>query len=459
MKHSMEMGEQSIGRLLWNFSLPAIVGMLINSLYNIVDRIFVGRGVGSIAIAATTVAFPIMIIMMGVSILIGVGATALISIHLGERKPEEAERVAGNGAAMLVILPLLITVIYLLFSDPILVFFGADREVLPYARDFTHIIVLGSAFGSVSMGMNNFIRAEGNPRVAMLTQLIGAAINFVLNYTFIFKLGLGIKGSALATVSGQFCSALWVIWYFVSGRSTVKIKTANLKPRLAVLGKIMAIGFAPFALQIATSIQQTLFNKTLISYGGNMALSAVGIMMSINTIMFMPIIGLSQGAQPIIGFNYGARQYDRVKKTLKTAIFAGTCIALAGYVAIHLWPAQLVGLFTKGDTELIKTTVDAMLVYFALMPVLGFQVLSSNYFQAVGKPVQSAILSLSRQVLFFIPLLLVLPRFWGINGVWRTAPIADALSVTLTAIFLFREMEALPQIAPPLKLKEQPERQ
>lgn len=448
MNNSMEMRDQNINKLLWKFSLPAIIAMLVNALYNIVDRIFVGRGIGSIAIAATTVAFPIMIILLAVSILIGIGATALISIRLGQQKIEEAEKVAGNGAVMLVILPLIITVIYLLFPEPILVFFGASPEVLPYARDFVQIVMMGAVFGSISMGMNNFIRAEGNPRLSMLTQVTGALINCVLNYVFIFKLGLGIKGSALATVSGQLISSIWVLSYYLSGRSLVKIRLKNLKLQLPILFSIVSIGFAPFAMQIAHSIQQSILNKTLLVYGGDLALSAVGIMMSIAALMFMPIVGLSQGAQPLIGFNYGARQYHRVKETFKKAIVAGTCIALTGYLVINTWPAQIVGLFSKGDTALTELTSGAMLTFFAMFPVVGFQIIGSNYFQAVGKPVQSTILSLSRQALLFIPLLLILPHYWGIDGVWRTAPIADALAVILTATLVFLEMKNLPKSQP-----------
>ncbi len=447
MDNSVAMRDQSIGSLLWKFSLPAIVGMLVNALYNIVDRIFVGRGVGSIAIAATTVAFPIMLILIAVSMLIGIGATALISIRLGQKRKEEAEKVAGNAAVMLIILPLIIAVIYLLFPEQILVFFGASNEVLPYARDFVHIIMMGAAFGSISMGMNNFIRAEGNPRLAMFTQITGALINGVLNYIFIFKMGLGIKGSALATISGQLFSAIWVLSYFLSGRSLVKIRLKNLIPQIPILASIMSIGFAPFAMQIASSIQQSILNKTLQVYGGDLALSAVGIIMSILTLLFMPIVGLSQGAQPLIGFNYGARQYDRVKETMKIAVIAGTGIALTGYLAIHIWPAQIVGLFSKGDTALTDMTSQAMKVFLALFPVVGFQIICANYFQAVGKPVQSTILSLSRQVLLFIPLLLILPHFWGINGVWRTAPIADGLSVLLTATLIYLEMKHLPRVS------------
>ncbi|MDD4588782.1 MAG: MATE family efflux transporter, partial [Heliobacteriaceae bacterium] len=317
-----------------------------------------------------------------------------------------------------------------------------------YARDFVQIIMLGAAFGSISMGMNNFIRAEGNPKLAMLTQIVGALINVVLNYIFIFKLGLGIKGSALATLSGQLFSAIWVLSYFLLGKSLVKIRLRNLRLQMPVIISIVSIGFAPFAMQIANSIQQSILNKTLLFYGGDLALSAVGIIMSIAALMFMPIVGLSQGAQPLIGYNYGALQYNRVKETMKIAVIAGSCIAVAGYLVINTWPVQIVGLFSKGDIPLTELTSQAMRVFFALFPVVGFQIICSNYFQAVGKPVQSTILGLSRQVLLFIPLLLVLPNFWGINGVWRTAPLADGLAVLLTAAFIYHEMKSLPKNQP-----------
>ena len=446
MDRTQAMRYQKINSLLWNFSLPAIVGMVVNSLYNIVDRIFLGRGIGSLAIAATTVAFPMMIILMAVSVLIGVGATALISIRLGEQKHEEAEKVIGTATTMIILLPVIFALFFFLYTEPILIAFGASEEVLPYAKDFMQIIMLGAGFGTISMGMNNFIRAEGNPRMAMYTQLLGGAVNVVLNYVFIFQFGWGMKGSAFATVLGQLTGAVWVLSYFYSGRSIVKIRWKYLRPQWPILLSIMAIGFAPFAMQVANSVQHLILNKTVIHYSGDIALSAVGIMMSIGTILFMPILGLSQGAQPIIGFNYGARQYDRVKETFKVAVFAGTAISVIGWLIVHIWPAQIIGLFTRDDVELIALTTHAIIIYFAMLPVLGFQIIGSTYFQAVGKPIQSTILSLSRQVLIFIPPLVILPRFWGIEGVWRTPPIADLLAVLLTGTLILFEMKNIKKL-------------
>lgn len=459
MNKTLEMGNQSIGKLLWSFSLPAIIGMLVNALYNVVDRIFVGRGVGSIAIAATTVAFPIMIILFAVSMLVGIGATALISIRLGEQKKDEAEKIMGNAILLLILLPLVLSIFYLLYSDPILILFGASPEVLPYAHDFTRVIMLGSVFGSISFGVNNFIRAEGNPKIAMLTQIFGALANVTLNYIFIFHAGLGIKGSALATVCSQLLTSVWVMSYFLTGRSQLKFRIKNLSPQLPIILKTLTIGFAPFAMQISQSIQQMLLNKTVMFYAGDLALSAVGIMSSIGTLLFMPIVGLSQGAQPLIGYNYGAQQYDRVKETLKKAVISGTLIALSGYVVIRLYPSQVVGLFSEGNVALTELATHAFMIFFSLLPLIAFQIIGSNYFQAVGKPLQSTILSLSRQVLLFIPLLLILPRFWGIEGVWRTAPIADVLSVLITGAFIFFEMRKLPKSKPSVGATEKIELQ
>lgn len=445
MTNKLDIGQGNITKLLWEFSFPAIIGMLVNAFYNIVSRIFVGQGIGSIAIAAVTVALPIMTVLFAIAMLIGIGATALISIRLGEQKKEEADKIAGNATLLLILLPLAISGIYFLFSDPILMLFGASHDVLPYARDYIHIIMMGAVPGSISFGLNNFIRAEGNPRFSMFTQIIGGVFNIIFNYVFIFKFGWGIKGSALAAITSQTISALWVLSYFFQGRSKVKIRLKNLKPETSIVLKTMAIGFAPFAMQISNSVQQTILNKTVMAYGGDLALSAVGIVMSVGMILIMPIVGISQGAQPLIGYNYGAQNYERVKQTLKKGIIASTVLGIVGFVFIQLFATPIVELFSKGDTALTELSAHALVTFFMLIPIIGFQIVGANYFQAVGKPIQSTILSLSRQVLIFIPLLLILPNLWQIEGVWRTAPIADVLSVMLTSTLLFREMKKIPQ--------------
>ena len=441
MDNTIPLQNEKINSLLWKFSWPAVIAMVFNSLYNIIDRIFVGRGVGSIAIAATTVAFPIMLILMAVAVLIGIGATSLISIRLGEKKPQEAEKIIGNAIVLLILLPICISIIYFLFTDPILIFFGASAEVLPYARDFTHIVMMASFLGSISMGMVNFIRAEGNPRMAMYSQVSGTLINIVLNYTFVMRLGFGIKGSALATICGQTFSSILVLGYFFWGSSLLKIRLKNLRLHSSLVLSIMAIGFAPFAMQLANSLQNTILNKSLMTYGGDMALSAMGIIGSLATLMFMPILGVSQGAQPIVGFNYGALQYARVRETLRKAVIVGTVIALGCTAALQIWATPIVGLFSNNNVDLTSLASHAMRVFFLMFPLAGIQIVCSQYFQAVGKPIQSTILGLSRQLLLLIPLLLILPHFWGIEGVWRTPPIADILSALITTIFISLEMK------------------
>ncbi|MEA1960737.1 MAG: MATE family efflux transporter [Bacillota bacterium] len=442
MDRSKELGEKKISKLLLQFSLPAIVAMLVNALYNVVDRIFVGNGVGDLAIAGITIGFPVMLITMAFSMLVGMGATSLISIRLGQQKKEEAEQVVGNAFLLLLLISSTMAVLGLVFLETILQAFGASKAVLPYASSYLGIILIGTPLMGMGMGLNNFIRAEGNPKMAMNTMLIGFGTNIILDYLFIFPLGMGIQGAALATVISQGISASWVLYYFLFGKSLIKIRVKYLKLQPSIYMSIFAIGLAPFAMQLTNSLQQVILNKSLAFYGGDLAVSAMGILFSVLTLLFMPIIGLSQGVQPIIGFNYGAMQYDRVKETLKIAIVTGTVIVICGYAVVQIWPEQIVRLFTD-NVALIEMGSHGIRTFLLMLPVIGFQIIGSNYFQAVGKAKQAAILSLSRQVLIFIPLLLILPHFWGLEGIWRTAPLADITSVILTAVFLVRELKHL----------------
>lgn len=442
---SKQLGEERITKLLIKFSIPGIIGMLVNAFYNVVDRIFVGNGVGSLGIAAITVAFPVMLLLMAFSMLIGVGASTLVSIRLGQQKKEEAEQIIGNALVLSVSIAIVISAASLIFLEPLLRLCGASDAVLPYARDFTTIILLGSVFQIVSMGMNNFIRAEGNPKIAMYTMLIGALLNCVLNPIFIFGLGLGIRGSALATVVSTLVSASWVMWHFIGGRSTLKIRVENFRIRLDIATSIISIGLAPFAMQLAASLVNVILNTSLKIYGGDIAISGMGIVSSIMTLFLMPLFGINQGLQPIIGYNFGARKYNRVKQALKEGIFAGVAIASLGFIVTRVFPVQLVSLFTENDTALIAFGVKAMKINLVLLPIIGFQVVGANYFQAVGKPIQAAFLGLSRQVLVLIPTLLILPRFLGITGVLAAGPVSDLIAAIFTVIWLLREMRILSQ--------------
>lgn len=439
MDELQEMEEGKISRLLFKFSLPAIVGMLVNALYNIVDSAFVGRGVGDLALAGITVSLPIMTTFMACVMLIGMGATSLISIRLGEKKGDEAEVIIGNALVLFIIIGLILTIFGLIFLKPILILFGASPDVLPYAMDYMRIILLGSVFMAIGLGMNNFIRAEGNPKIAMNTMLIGAITNIILDYIFIFIFHWGIKGAALATIISYSVTSTWVLRYFLVGNSKLKIKLENLRLKKVMVKAILIIGFPTFAMQITNSIQHLILNRSLAHHGGDMALAAVGIIMSVSTLLVMPAMGISQGAQPIIGFNYGAKQFGRVKETLKLAIFSGTAIVTIGFLASKFWPTQLISIFNE-KPELIELGTHAMGIFFKFLPLVGVQLMSASYFQAVGKPHQATLLSLSRQVFIFIPLLVILPLKWGLEGIWWSSPTSDIAAFVVTGIWLWVEI-------------------
>lgn len=442
MSNPRELGEEKVGKLLWKFSLPAITGMLVNALYNIIDSIFVGNGVGEVGLAAVTIAFPIMLILMGFGMLIGVGATALISIRLGEKKKEEAEKILGNALSMVILLAIILTSSVLFFLDPILIKLGAESTTLPYARDFSRIILLGSIFSYIGFGLNNVIRAEGKPKIAMATMVISAILNAILNPLFIFIFKLGISGSALATVISQAVSACIVITFFLSGKSYLKLRWHNLKLDRKIIDGIVAIGISPFSMQVAASIVTVLFNHSLLLYNGELAVAAMGIINRVGMVILMPIFGISQGVQPIIGYNYGAQNYTRVKAALTKAIVAATMIATAGLIFVQLLDVHIIRLFNDNQ-ELINLGSVGLRLSLVMLPIIGFQVISTTYFQAVGKPKQAIFLSLSRQVLILIPMIFLLPRILGLTGVWLASPVADLISSILTGVLLFIEIRHL----------------
>lgn len=456
MDRSKQLGEDRILKLLVKFSVPAIVGMMVNALYNVVDRIFVGRGVGSLALAGITVGFPLMILQMAFSMLIGIGGNSLVSIRLGQGRKDEAKNILGNAFVLLIGISFILSVLGLLFINDMLRAFGASDAVLPFARAYLRIILFGGVFQSMGMGLNNFIRGEGNPKMAMNTMLIGAFLNTALDPLFIFVFKWGIEGAALATIISQAVSAIWVTHYLFSDKSSLKIQKKYLKLKVDIVKGIIAIGSAPFALQLAASLVTIILNNSLVFYGGDVAVAGMGIINTIAMMILMPVFGINQGSQPIIGFNYGAKKYDRVKLTLKYAIAAATSIILIGYTIVMFYPAALISMFNKNDLELIDFGSKAIKIFLVFMPIIGFQIVSSNYFQAVGKPKKSMLLSISRQVLFLIPALLILPRFFGLNGVIYAGPTSDLLSSIMTAIVLFYEMRHLDESheAEELRLRE-----
>ncbi len=442
MTTANRLGTDPVGKLLIQFSLPAIIAMIANALYNVVDSIFVGRGVGSLALTAVTIAFPIMIMLMAFAMLIGIGATALISIRLGQRNHDEAEKILGNAVASIVVLGLVISVGTLAFLDPILIFLGATPDVFDYAKQFTSIILLGTVFQFVSFGINNIIRAEGNPMISMGTMIFSAVVNTMLNPIFIFVFHWGIRGSALATVCTQILVSAYIIYHFTLGRSTLKLRIKYLRMEWSVLMKIVAIGLSPFLLQMAASVTMFLFNNYLIVYGGEMAVAAMGVINRCAMMLLMPIFGINQGSQPIIGYNYGAKKYDRVKRALFDASIAATSICLIGFAVIQIFSRQIISLFNSNQ-ELVSIGVHGIRIFLVMLPVIGVQIVITNYFQSVGKAGKAILLSLTRQVLFLIPLIILLPRYFGLDGIWMAGPIADAIASILAGVFLYNEFRHL----------------
>ena len=442
---SHRLGQGNITRLLATFSIPAIVGLLAQALYYVVDRVFIGRasGLGLDGIAGITVCFPFMLIIMAFALLIGLGATALISIRLGEQKKAEAELVLGNATVLLAAASVGVTAVGLSLLDRLLILFGASENVLPYAHDYMQIIALGTVCQMFGYGLNAPIRGEGNPRIAMFTLLIGVLLNVILAPIFIFSFGWGMRGAGLATVISQGVSAVWVLAYFLRGGSLLKIRWENLRLKKSICFQIMAIGSSPFAIQISAAVMQSVLNCQLKIYGGDEAIAAWGIIWAAVMMFFMPMFGINQGAQPIMGFNYGAGLFDRVKKALKTAVLAASAIAFFGFLVMMLAPVQVVRLFNPEHLALQVLTVHAMRICVLMMPLVGFQVVSTGYFIAVGKPRESMLVSLSRQILFLIPAVLILPNFFGLNGVWAAIPTADLSSSLLTGVLLFLELRRL----------------
>ncbi|MGG7179104.1 MATE family efflux transporter [Clostridium paraputrificum] len=440
------LGEEKISKLLIKFSVPAIIGMLVNTLYNIVDRMYIGNipEIGSLALTGVGITMPIMTIIMAFGMLIGIGTGARISLKLGEHKKEEAEKHIGNAVTLILIASVLITVIGLIFMDDILRIFGTSVDTEIYARQYMEIIFIGTIFNMMGFGLNHSIRSDGNPKVAMLSMLIGAGTNIILDPIFIFGLGMGVRGGAIATVISQIVSAVWIVYYFTKGKSIIKIRKKNLVLEKAIILSIFSIGMSPFSMQVAQSIVQVLANNSLKAYGGDLAIGAMTIINSIAMIFMMPIFGLNQGSQPIIGYNYGAKKYHRVKEAVKYSAVAATIMVVLGWGVTQFAPELLIKIFND-DPALIGIASHGMRIYLFMLPVVGFQVISSNYFQSVGKAKISMFLSLLRQVLLLIPCLIILPMIGGLGltGIWLAGPVSDGLASLITGIIFYKSVKTL----------------
>jgi putative MATE family efflux protein len=438
------LGTQSLGRLLLDFSLPAIIGMLVNAFYNIVDRIYVGQGVDPLGIAGIAMSMPVMLILMASSMLIGVGANALFSIRLGEGRRGEVEKIMGHAFVLLFIVPAVFIAASFIFLDEILRdLVGASDDVFPYAKTYLQIILYGGVFSAVGPGINHFIRSDGHPKTSMFTQILGAIINIILDPIFIFVFDMGIAGAAWATIISQFISFVWVMLYFNSRWTALRFRLRAMKLELKLSLRIMAVGFAPFAMQAAIGVVNGILNNSLSRYGGDMAVTAMGIVFSIHIVLIMPLQGLNQGVQPIVGYNYGAKNYDRVRRAYRLAVKSATVFAACGFILLEAFPGLFISAFRNEAGPLMDLSIHALRIVSLALPIVGFQIITSNFFQALGKPVQGTILSLSRQILFFIPTILILPRFAGLDGIFFTFSISDICAATLSAIVMRHEWKEL----------------
>lgn len=432
------LGTRPIGRLLVQYSVPAVIASVVTSLYNIIDSIFIGRGVGAMAIAGLAITFPLMNLVIAFCMLIAVGGATITSIFMGQKNIARASEVINNVLTLCLVHSLIFGGLTLIFLDPILLFFGATAETLPYAREFMQVILAGTPIAYVFIGLNNLMRATGYPAKAMVSALLSVGVNIALCPVFIFVLGWGIRGAALATVCGQLAAFTWVLCHFMSKNSYIHFRRERSWLSGAIVRRIYAIGMSPFLMNVCACVVVVFLNRALLDCAGtdgNLAVGAYGIINRTTMFFVMIVFGVTQGMQPILGFNYGAGKWERVKQTLRKGIFIGVCITTAGWVVTELFPDTISGFFTV-DRQLVDIARNGFRVYFICFPVVGCQIIITNFFQSIGKPKLSIFLSLTRQLLFLIPFLLILPAFFGIDGVWASMAASDFLAFVVAVITL-----------------------
>jgi len=429
------LGEAPIGKLLVEYSIPAIIGMTLTSLYNIIDSIFIGHGVGALAISGLAITFPLMNLLVAFCTLVGVGGATLSSIRLGQKDKKGAEDILGNVAILCVINAIFYGGLAFIFLEPILFFFGASEATLPYARDFMQVILLGSPISYVMIGLNNIMRATGYPKKAMLSSMLTVGCNIILAPIFIFVLNWGIRGAALATICSQFIGMLWVLYHFYSPKTYIRFQRHSMRLKQHIIANIFAIGMSPFVMNVCACCIVIFINNRLLNYGGDMAIGAFGILNRIQMLFVMIVMGITMGMQPITGYNYGAQHFDRVKRTLKLGITAGCIITTLGFIIGELFPGVFVGMFTDNH-ELTDEATLALRIGILSFPVVGAQIVITQFFQSIGKAQISIFLSLSRQLLFLLPGLAFLPPFYGVEGVWFSMPLSDALAFAVAALML-----------------------
>ena len=445
------LGSEPVSSLLRRFAIPSVIAMLVSALYNMVDQLFIGHSIGVLGNAATNVAFPLSMVCTSIGLLCGIGGAANFNLCMGRREPEHAKSYVGSAISMLAILGVILCVAVQLFLRPMMLLFGATPDVIDYACTYTRITSIGFPFLIVTIGGSNLIRADGSPKFSMLCNLVGAIVNTILDPLFIFVFHMGMAGAALATITGQILSFALVVFY-LRGFKTLPLSLSDLKPNMACWARIAALGATPAFNQVAMMVVQIVMNNTLTHYGSNsvygsdIPLACTGIISKVNMLFFSFVIGISQGLQPIVSFNFGAQKYDRVKDAYKKAVFAATAISIVAFLCFQFFPRQIIGIFGSGSEEYLHFAERYFRIFLFFTFLNGIQPVSSNFFTSIGAPKKGIFLSLTRQIIFLLPLLLIFPYLFGIDGVMYTAPIADLAAASVSIVMVVREFKIMAEL-------------
>jgi putative MATE family efflux protein len=445
-KAALALGTEPVGKLLMQYAMPAIVAMVASSLYNIIDRAIIGQVVGAEAIAGLGITFPFMNLSAAFGAAVGVGASTCISVKLGQKDYQTAEHLLGNTVTLNLIVGLLFMTVSLIFLDPILRFFGASDVTLPYARQFMEVILLGNMITHMYFGMNAVLRASGKPRHAMYAVLFTVGMNILLAVTFVWWFRWGIRGAALATILSQSMALCWQLWIFSDKTQLIHLKRGIYRLKSDLVRNIISIGISPFLMNLCSCVIVIFMNNQFVHYGGDMAVGAYSIANPIGMVSFMFVIGFNQGMQPIAGYNYGAEKFDRLMRVLTLAIIAATVVMVVGWALAMLFPYYMARIFTT-DQELIAKSITGIRLNMLLFPIIGFQAVVTNFFQCIGKVRIAIFLSLSRQLLFLLPLIWILPMLWGLDGVWAALPTSDLIAAVVAAASMAYFMPKLKQQA------------
>lgn len=435
-----ELGTQPIGKLLLQYAIPAIIAMTASSLYNMVDSIFIGHGVGPLAISGLAITFPLMNLAAAFGSLVGVGASTLVSVKLGQKDYATAQNILGNVVTLNLIIGIGFSILTLLFLDPILYFFGASTDTISYARDYMVIILLGNVVTHMYLGLNALLRASGHPQKAMIATITTVIINTVLDPIFIYGFHWGIQGAAIATILAQVISLVWQFKTFTNKNELLHLRRGIYKLRSTIVKNTIAIGMSPFLMNLAACFIVIFINKGLKSYDGDLAIGAFGIVNRIVFLFVMIVMGLNQGMQPIAGYNFGAQQYHRVNQALRLTIYGATAVTTTGFLVGELMPELAVSIFTTHE-ELIRLSATGLRIVVIFFPIIGFQMVTSNFFQSIGMAGKAIFLSLTRQLLFLLPCIILLPLFWGSIGIWWSMPISDLAASIVAGIMLYRQFK------------------